>query len=122
MVSPTRVLAVVVGLVCLLCAGIAVAQQNVVRIPSKVTVHRTHPVVKGRVKSHRCRQDRKVKLRSVEADKSVGKDKTNKRGHYKITGHLAPGHYYVRVRRLESGAAGTLYVCQADRSRTFTVH
>ena len=55
-------------------------------------------------------------------DQVVGKDTTDSHGRWRITPQGSAGislaHFYARVRRQSQGAAGTIFVCRGDRSRT----
>ncbi len=100
---------------------------RVVKINSKVTIQSRSLVFHGKVRSSNsgCREGRKVKLKRVISggpDQVVGKDTSDSRGRWRITPQGSAGislaHFYARVRRQSQGAAGTIFVCRGDRSRT----
>ena len=82
-------------------AAIPALATNVVKIDSKVRI------------SHHARHG---------PDHVLGHDETNHNGGWKV--HVDPissGAYYARVTRREEGAAGTIFVCRRDRSKTVVV-
>ena len=100
---------------------------RVVKINSKVSIQSRSLVFHGKVRSANsgCREGRKVKLKRVFSggpDQVVGKDTTDSHGRWRITPQGSAGislaHFYARVRRQSQGAAGTIFVCRGDRSRT----
>jgi hypothetical protein len=123
-----RRLALIVGasLAAATVAAIPALATNVVKIDSKVTISTRAPAFHGKVKSdnHACEVHRKVKLFKERhgADKLLGHDRTSNRGRWKVElDPLRSGAYYARVKRRAEGTAGTIYVCQRDRSRTLVV-
>jgi hypothetical protein len=56
----------------------------------------------------------------------LGHTTTSTHGYWKITAQgsagISLGHFYARVSRRSEGAAGTIYVCTAARSRTIPMH
>jgi len=124
----TRRIALLFALVAVALAGLAATATGtrVVKINSKVTIQSRSLVFHGKVRSPNagCRGGRKVKLKRVVSggrDQVVGKDTTDNRGRWRITPQGSAGislaHFYARVRRQSQGAAGTIFVCRADRSR-----
>ena len=99
---------------------------HTVKINSRVTISSRPPAFHGHVKSpnHACEIQRKVKLfrQRNGPDKLLGKDKTNHHGRWKIVvDPLKSGAYYAKVVRRSEGAAGTIFVCRGDRSKTIVV-
>jgi hypothetical protein len=99
-----------------------------VKIGSKLFISTHAPAFHGHVNApshnHGCEPQRTVKLYKQKSgpDKALGKDRTNNRGQWSVGVHpLRSGAYYAKVRRLTSGAAGTIFVCRKDRSRTLFV-
>ena len=98
-----------------------------VKIPSHVTIASKGTLMHGHVRSpnHACIEGRKVKLKidtSGGKDRVIGTDTTNAHGRWRIQvqgfAGVSLAHFYARVRRQAQGAAGTIYVCRPDRSRT----
>ncbi|MGN6587124.1 MAG: hypothetical protein ACTHKT_06560 [Solirubrobacterales bacterium] len=99
-----------------------------VRIPSQVSIANHHGLhFVGRVTSsnHACVEQRKVTLfRVIEngPDQALGHDVTGGNGSWSVEvsgfAGISLSHFYAKVKRRSEGAAGTIYVCQADRSRT----
>ena len=107
-------------------AAVPALATNVVKIDSKVTISAHAPAFHGRVKSdnHACETGRKVKLfkRRHGPDHLLGHDETNHKGRWQVgVNPLSSGAYYAKVTRREEGAAGTIFVCRRDRSRTLVV-
>ena len=126
--SPLKVagLAALVAIAVVALASPA-AGTRVVKIRSKVTIQSRSLVFHGKVTSPNsgCREGRKVKLKRVVSggrDQVVGRDTSDSRGRWRITPQGSAGislaHFYARVRRSSQGAAGTIFVCRGDRSRT----
>jgi len=96
-------------------------------IDSRIGVARAAPAFHGYVHSRHhdfCAPERKVKVfrERPGKDELLGTDKTNEKGFWRvIVDPLASGAYYAKVTRLATGAAGTIYVCRADRSRVLVV-
>jgi hypothetical protein len=104
-------------------AAVPASAGNVVKYDSQVTIGQGPPPFHGQVKSENpgCEDQRKVRMfkKKRGADKLLGRDKTNHRGHWKIVvDPLRTGAYYAKVIRREEGAAGTTFVCRADESET----
>src|SRR5436309_10114909 len=101
----------------------AVTAAGVVRVKSRVTVSRYEPFIHGKVVSreHRCEVRRKVRLLRAHnhrpvPDELVGRDRTNRKGRWRVHGGLTHGRYYARVRRRKRDG----FACAADRSATRT--
>ena len=107
-------------------AAIPALATNVVKIDSKVTISHRAPAFHGKVKSDNsgCKPDRKVKLfrKRHGHDRLLGHDRTDNRGKWKVeVDPLSSGAYYAKVTRRAEGAAGTIFVCRRDRSKTVVV-
>jgi hypothetical protein len=124
-------IAVVVALVALLVAATATATRTV-KVPSKVTIESNSLHFHGEVKTaavyEPCEQQRKVTLFKVIAngpDQAVGHDTSDNHGKWSITPQGSAGitlaHFYAKAKKLSQGTAGTIYVCQAGRSKTIGV-
>jgi hypothetical protein len=106
----------------------AAGATRTVRIPSKVSIANHHGLdFAGRVKApnHACVEQRKVVLfRVIEngPDQALGRDVTDSQGSWSVEvsgfAGISLSHFYARVSRRSEGTAGTIYVCQGDRSRT----
>jgi ABC-type iron transport system FetAB ATPase subunit len=100
---------------------------HVVKIASHISIKSRNLTFHGRVTSpnHACQYKRKVTLYRTNGD-VLGHTTTNSRGHWKITASgsagISLGHFYAKVKREAQGAAGTLYVCKAAKSKTIPVH
>ena len=107
-------------------AAIPALATNVVKIDSKVTISHRAPAFHGKVKSDNsgCEVGRNVKLfrQRPGPDQFLGHDETNHKGRWKVgVSPLSSGGYYAKVTRREEGAAGTIFVCRRDRSKTVVV-
>ena len=107
-------------------AAIPALASNVVRIDSKVRISHRAPAFHGKVRSDNngCESNRKVKMfrRQHGPDQLLGHDRTDRRGKWKVeVDPLSSGAYYARVKRRAEGAAGTIFVCRRDRSKTVVV-
>lgn len=99
-----------------------------VRIPSKVSIknhHGLHFVGHVTSSNHACVEQRKVVLyRVIEngPDEALGHDTTDSQGNWgvEVSGFagISMSHFYAKVKQRSEGTAGTIYVCQGDRSRT----
>jgi hypothetical protein len=98
------------------------------RIASKVSIANHHGLhFVGRVTSsnHACVEQRKVVLFRVidnGPDQALERDTTSTQGSWSVEvsgfAGISMSHFYAKVKRRSEGTAGTIYVCQADRSRT----
>jgi hypothetical protein len=114
------------SLVALVVVAVQALATQTVKINSRVTISSNAPAFHGHVKSsnHACEVQRKVKLFKQRSgpDKLLGKDKTNGHGRWEIDVEpLKSGAYYAKVVRRSEGAAGTIFVCRGDRSRTVVI-
>jgi glutamate synthase domain-containing protein 3 len=108
------------GLLSVLAAADAT---RTVRIPSHITIHSHGLTFNGRVKSPNagCKPGRRVTLHRTNGN-ILGHATTNSAGKWTITASgsagISLGRFYATVKRRAEGAAGTIYVCKAARSRT----
>jgi hypothetical protein len=72
-----------------------------------------------------CQARRKVVLYKVVSggpDQAVGETSTSLKGSWSITPQGSAGillsRFYAKVRKVSEGTAGTIYICQAARSKT----
>jgi hypothetical protein len=76
-------------------------------------------------KNAACDAGRKVTLYRTSALK-LGSATTSSSGHWKITASgsagISLGHFYAKVAKRSEGAAGTIYVCTAAKSKTIAFH
>lgn len=120
-------IAALLALAVLAVAPTATATRTV-RIASKVSIANHHGLhFVGRVSSsdHACVEGRKVTLfRVIEngPDQALGHDVTGSNGRWSLEvpgfAGISLSHFYAKVKRRSEGTAGTIYVCQGDRSRT----
>lgn len=98
-----------------------------VRIASRVSIKSHGLTFSGRVTSPNaaCERGRRVTLHRTNGE-VLGKATTSASGRWKITASgsagISLGHFYATVRKSSQGAAGTIYVCRAARSRTIAFH
>jgi hypothetical protein len=116
------------GLVAVAFIGVTSADaSHVVKIASHISIHSSNLTFSGKVTSsnHACVVKRRVTLYRTNGD-VLGHTHTGARGHWKITASgsagISSGHFYAKVKRTSQGAAGTIYVCKAAKSRTIPVH
>ena len=116
----------VVALAVALFATPATATRTI-KIPSKISIKSESLKFSGKVtagKYEPCVQQRKVTLfKAVQGpDQALAHKTTNNSGAWTITPQGSAGislaHFYVKVAKLSQGTAGTIYVCQAARSKT----
>ena len=112
-------------------AGNAAATRTI-KVPSQVTIESHGLRFSGEVNTaaayEPCEQQRKVVLFKVISggpDQAVGQTTTNNHGKWTITPQGSAGislaHFYAKAKQLSQGTAGTIYVCQAGRSKTVKV-
>jgi hypothetical protein len=100
---------------------------HVVKINSKVSIAEHNLTFHGKVRSPNpgCLDSRKVKLKGVIGaghDQTMGSSTTDTHGRWSV--HLSGfagitlNHFYAHLKRRSEGAAGTIFVCRGDRSRT----
>ena len=104
--------------------GLSVADATrTVRIASHVTIKSNGLTFSGRVTSSNaaCGVARKVTLYRT-ASLKLGSTTTSSSGRWKLTvsgsAGITLGHFYAKVAKRSEGAAGTIYVCKAARSKT----
>ena len=119
-----RTLAIAVATVLSPAAALSVAEATrSVRIGSHVTIKSNGLTFSGKVTSSNsaCKVARKVTLYRTTALK-LGSTTTSASGRWKITvsgsAGITLGHFYAKVAKRSEGAAGTIYVCKAARSKT----
>lgn len=115
-------IAVAVGLL----AGAAGATRTV-KVPTTVSIASKNLRFTGKVTSPTytpCAQQRKVVLYKVVSggpDQAVGETGTDLKGKWNIIPQGSAGislaHFYAKVHKEPEGTAGTIYVCQAAKSR-----
>jgi hypothetical protein len=113
----------VIGVVLFACFGSALATRTVT-FTSHISIKSHHNTTfTGRVTSNNlaCDYARKVTLYTTTRLK-LGTTKTNRHGDWKIKASGFAGislhHFFAKVAKLSSGAAGTIYVCKAATSKT----
>jgi len=115
--------ALAVGAAC----GTAAATRTI-HVPSHVTIESHSLHFSGEVKTaalyEPCEQQRKVVLLKVVSggpDQVVGRDTTSNKGAWSITPQgwagISLAHFYAKVKKLSQGTAGTIYVCDAGKSK-----
>ena len=128
MSAGTKARAAILAATAALLAPAAAAQATrTVEATSKITIAADELRFHGKVSSQTlppCRESRRVVLFKVVhggPDEAVGRTKTSRQGVWSIT---VPGFagisltdFYAKVKRSSEGAAGTIYVCDAARSR-----
>jgi hypothetical protein len=114
---------VVMGAALVVCLGSAYATRTVTRA-SHISIKSHHNTTfTGRVTSSNpgCEDGRRVTLYATTKLK-LGSTKTTKHGYWKIKASGFAGislrHFFAKVRKFSSGAAGTIYVCKGATSRT----
>jgi|RhiMethySRZTD1v2_1073278.scaffolds.fasta_scaffold1943710_1 hypothetical protein len=105
-----------------LTAGVAGAT-NTVQIDSTIKLRKSFPAFHGKVTSSNqaCAQDRLVKMFKKKRSggrKLLGKTHTDLNGKWEvIVDPLSSGAYLAVVKQREEGTAGTIFVCQRDKSK-----
>ena len=103
-----------------------------IKVPSSISIKSDELKFEGKVTVSAsytpCRELRKVILYKVVSggpDQAVGETRTDHRGEWHITPQGSAGitlaHFYAKVGKQSEGTAGTIYVCQAAKSRTVAV-
>jgi hypothetical protein len=103
-----------------------------IKVPSQISIesHGLHfsGEVNTAAKYEPCEQQRKVVLFKVISggpDQAVGRDTTDNHGKWSVTPQGSAGislaRFYAKVKRLSQGTAGTIYVCQAHKSKVVKV-
>jgi hypothetical protein len=110
----------------LVCVGTAAATRTV-RIRSHVSIASHGLTFSGRVtaSNRACDIHRRVTLYRTNGN-VLGHTTTSSTGRWKIRAQgsagITLGRFYARVTRRSEGTAGTIYVCEAARSRTIRYH
>jgi hypothetical protein len=100
---------------------------HVVKINSRVSIAEHNLTFHGKVRSPNagCLAHRRVKLKrhiSAGNDQTMGADTTDVHGRWSIHvsgfAGITLNHFYAHLKRRSEGAAGTIFVCRGDRSRT----
>lgn len=130
MTSLTRKILIVTALAALavgVVAGTAAATRTI-HVPSKITIESHSLHFSGEVSTaavyEPCEQQRKVVLYKVVSggpDQAVGETSTSLKGKWRITPQGSAGislaSFYAKVRKISEGTAGTIYVCDAGKSK-----
>lgn len=116
------------GLVAVAALGLTNAQATAgrtVRIASHISIRGEELRFSGRVTAPNsaCEASRKVTLHRTNGD-VLGSTTTDRHGRWHIRAQgsagISQGRFYAVVKRESQGAAGTIYVCKAARSRTIS--
>jgi hypothetical protein len=110
----------------------AVAATVTIKVPSTVSIKSNSLHFTGKVgtaaNGKPCREQRKVTLFKVVGggpDQAVGHDTTSANGAWSITPQGSAGitlaHFYAKAKQRSDGAAGTIHVCLAAKSKTIGV-
>jgi hypothetical protein len=95
------------------------AGKGATKVKSRVSIKRKF---QGAIKSAvgKCKKGRKVAIKKVRKgrDKVVARDKTNKRGKYKVRKRKVHGRFYSVAKRKKITAKGGTVVCKSGRSKT----
>ncbi|MGV1047788.1 MAG: hypothetical protein ACOYD4_04585 [Solirubrobacterales bacterium] len=104
------------------------AATRTIKVPSQISIASKNLKFSGKVSAGQyepCAQQRKVILYKVVSggpDQAVGETSTSLEGKWTIIPQGSAGislsHFYAKVRKVGEGTAGTIYVCQAARSKT----
>jgi hypothetical protein len=133
MTSLTRK-ALVTALAAALIVGVGTAAATItIKVPSGVTIKSEGLHFSGKVTTapngKPCRDQRKVVLFKVVSggpDQALGNDTTSINGAWSITPQGSAGitlaHFYAKAKKRSDGAAGTIHVCQAAKSKTIKVN
>ena len=103
-----------------------------IKVPTKVTIKSDELEFSGKVTAKPgdkpCTQQRRVVLFKVVKggpDQAVGQDTTGNDGRWEITPQGSAGislaHFYARAKKRSDGAAGTIHICLAAKSKTIGV-
>jgi hypothetical protein len=103
-----------------------------IKVPTKITIKSEELEFSGKVTAKPadkpCVQQRKVVLFKVISggpDQPVGHDTSGNDGRWEITPQGSAGislaHFYAKAKKRSDGAAGTIHVCLAAKSKTIGV-
>jgi hypothetical protein len=118
------------ALVAMLAAG-AVATRTI-KVPTKISIKSNELEFSGKVTASPgnkpCTQQRKVVLFKVVSggpDQAIGHDTTGNDSRWEITPQGSAGitlaHFYAKAKKRSDGAAGTIHICLAAKSKTIGV-
>jgi hypothetical protein len=119
------------GAALILTIGSAAATVTI-KVPTKITIKSEELEFSGKVTAKPgdkpCTQQRKVVLFKVVKggpDQAVGHDTTGNDGRWEVTPQGSAGislaHFYAKAKKRSDGAAGTIHVCLAAKSKTIAV-
>jgi hypothetical protein len=125
------IVAVFAAAALLVAGGTAVATRTI-NVPSQVTIKSEGLHFSGHVTTAAngkpCREQRRVILYRAFAkapDQPLARDTTGPNGAWSITlqgsAGISFGRFYAKVKQRSDGAAGTIHVCLADRSKVIGV-
>ena len=124
--APLIVASAVVALMAALVAPAGATRT--IKAPSQISIKSKDLKFTGKVTApgyEPCTQQRKVILYKVVKggpDQAVGETRTSLKGTYSIVPQGSAGislaRFYAKVGKVSEGTAGTIYVCQAARSKT----
>jgi hypothetical protein len=108
------------------------AATHTIKVPTKISIKSHELEFSGKVTAppgnKPCTQQRKVvlfKVVSGGADQALGRDTTGNDGRWEITPQGSAGitlaHFYAKAKKRSDGAAGTIHVCLAAKSKTIGV-
>ena len=115
-----------------MAAGSAAATVTV-KVPTKITIKSEELEFSGKVTAKPgdkpCTQQRRVTLFKVVSggpDQAVGHDTTGNDARWEITPQGSAGitlaHFYAKAKKRSDGAAGTIHVCLAAKSKVIKVN
>lgn len=82
---------------------------------------KVRPKTKSRKIKRKCRKNRTVKVKRVGSG-TIGTDKTNKKGRYKVVVANAPAdQYFAKAKKKVVRVKGKRVVCKKGKSKTITV-
>lgn len=132
MTSLTRKALIVAALAALTAAAAPATATVTIKVPSTISIKSNGLHFSGKVGTAKnakpCRDQRKVVLFKVVSggpDQALGSDVTGTSGAWSITPQGSAGitlaHFYAKAKKRSDGAAGTIHVCLAAKSKTIGV-
>lgn len=132
MTSLTRKALIAAALAALTVAAGPATATVTIKVPSTISIKSNGLHFSGKVGTAKnakpCRDQRKVVLFKVVSggpDQALGSDVTGTSGAWSITPQGSAGitlaHFYAKAKKRSDGAAGTIHVCQAAKSKTIGV-
>ena len=126
------VTALAVAAVAMAIGGAAAMRTNTIKVPSTISIKSNGLHFSGKVGTAKnakpCRDQRKVVLFKVVKggpDQALGSDVTGTSGAWSITPQGSAGitlaHFYAKAKKRSDGAAGTIHICLAAKSKTIGV-